>query len=415
MTTPDSTRPAAEPATEHATEPATDLDHVAGPELSTTALAGPHAAAAAADPGADAATRPSRKLWLAVSGFVLVFGLIGYVWRGSHAGFKVAPGESGAVATAPDPAQLAELAKFEALLSQLEERMKAQPDNAEGWTMLGRAYSALERHADALAAFKRSMALRPGDAQALVDVADGMANVNQRSLAGEPEKLVQQALVIAPTNPKALAMAGSIAYSRDDFKAAVGHWALALTGAEPGSAFADQLQQGLAEARQRAGLLVSADATVAAATQATAVSAANAAGGGTALSAGAGSGPAVAASAVAASLAVVTGRVSLSAALKAQAAPDDLVFIFARAPVGSRMPLAILRKRVRDLPVDFVLDDSLAMSPAARLSGAQQVVVGARISKSGQAMPQPGDLQGLSATVAVGSRDLRIEINEPVP
>ena len=284
--------------------------------------------------------------------------------------------------------------------------------------MLGRAYSALERHADALAAFKRSMALRPGDAQALVDVADGMANVNQRSLAGEPEKLVQQALVIAPTNPKALAMAGSIAYSRDDFNAAVGHWALALTGAEPGSAFADQLQQGLAEARQRAGLLVSADATVAAATQATAVSAANAAnaaGGGTALSAGAGSGPAVAASAVAASLAVVTGRVSLSAALKAQAAPDDLVFIFARAPVGSRMPLAILRKRVRDLPVDFVLDDSLAMSPAARLSGAQQVVVGARISKSGQAMPQPGDLQGLSATVAVGSRDLRIEINEPVP
>ena len=410
MTTPDSTRPAAEPAS----EPATDLDHVAGPELSTTALAGPHAAAAAADPGADAATRPSRKLWLAVSGFVLVFGLIGYVWRGSHAGFKVAPGESGAVATAPDPAQLAELAKFEALLSQLEERMKAQPDNAEGWTMLGRAYSALERHADALAAFKRSMALRPGDAQALVDVADGMANVNQRSLAGEPEKLVQQALVIAPTNPKALAMAGSIAYSRDDFKAAVGHWALALTGAEPGSAFADQLQQGLAEARQRAGLLVSADATVAA-TQATAISAANPAGGGTALSAGAGSGPAPAASAVAAGLAVVTGRVSLSAALKAQAAPDDLVFIFARAPVGSRMPLAILRKRVRDLPVDFVLDDSLAMSPAARLSGAQQVVVGARISKSGQAMPQPGDLQGLSATVAVGSRDLRIEINEPVP
>ena len=380
-----------------------------------TTPASPHPTVeSAADPALDTAARPSRKLWLAVAGFVLAFGLIGYVWRGSHDGFKVAPGESGAAAVAPDPAQLVERAKFEALVQQLAERMKTQPDNAEGWTMLGRAYTALEQHDDALAAFKRALTLRPGDAQAMVDVADGLANTQQRSLAGAPEKLVQQALAISPTNPKALAMAGSIAYSRDDFKAAVGHWALALTGAEPGSAFADQLQQGLAEARQRAGLLVSADATVAA-TQATAISAANPAGGGTALSAGAGSGPAVAASAVAASLAVVTGRVSLSAALKAQAAPDDLVFIFARAPVGSRMPLAILRKRVRDLPVDFVLDDSLAMSPAARLSGAQQVVVGARISKSGQAMPQPGDLQGLSATVAVGSRDLRIEINEPVP
>lgn len=361
----------------------------------------------AAEPALDTAARPSRKLWLAVSGFVLAFGLIGYVWRGSHVGFKVAPGDSGTVAVALDPAQLAERAKFEALVQQLAQRMKTQPDNAEGWTMLGRAYAALEQHDDALVAFKRALALRPGDAQSMVDVADGLANTQQRSLAGEPEKLVQQALAIAPTNPKALAMAGSIAYSRDDFKAAVGHWSLALKGAEPGSAFADQLQQGLAEARQRAGLLVSADATVAAASQAAAISAANAA--------GAGSNPAVAASAVAAVPAEVTGRVSLSAALKAQAGPDDLVFIFARAPVGSRMPLAILRKRVRDLPVDFVLDDSLAMSPAARLSSAQQVVVGARISKSGQAMPQPGDLQGLSASVAVGSRGLRIEINELVP
>lgn len=369
----------------------------------------------AAEPALDTAARPSRKLWLAVSGFVLAFGLIGYVWRGSHVGFKVAPGDSGTVAVALDPAQLAERAKFEALVQQLAQRMKTQPDNAEGWTMLGRVYAALEQHDDALVAFKRALALRPGDAQSMVDVADGLANTQQRSLAGEPEKLVQQALAIAPTNPKALAMAGSIAYSRDDFKAAVGHWSLALKGAEPGSAFADQLQQGLAEARQRAGLLVSVDATVAAASQAAAISAANAAGGGTALSAGAGSNPAVAASAVAAVPAEVTGRVSLSAALKAQAGPDDLVFIFARAPVGSRMPLAILRKRVRDLPVDFVLDDSLAMSPAARLSSAQQVVVGARISKSGQAMPQPGDLQGLSASVAVGSRGLRIEINELVP
>jgi cytochrome c-type biogenesis protein CcmH len=106
--------------------------------------------------------------------------------------------------------------------------------------------------------------------------------------------------------------------------------------------------------------------------------------------------------------------VSLAPALRATAAPDDTVFIFARAAEGSRMPLALLRKQVKDLPLEFKLDDSLAMSPATRLSTAQRVIVGARISKSGQAMPQPGDLEGLTAPVAVGATGLKIEIATPV-
>lgn len=111
----------------------------------------------------------------------------------------------------------------------------------------------------------------------------------------------------------------------------------------------------------------------------------------------------------------VTGRVELAPALAAQAAPDDTVFIFARPAEGARMPLAILKRKVRDLPLDFHLDDSLAMSPAARLSGATRVVVGARVSKSGQAMPQPGDLEGLSAPVAPGQQGLKIVIGEVLP
>ena len=109
------------------------------------------------------------------------------------------------------------------------------------------------------------------------------------------------------------------------------------------------------------------------------------------------------------------GSRRLSAALKAQASPDDVVFIFARPADGSRMPLAILRKQVKDLPAAFTLDDSLAMSPAARLSLAQQVIVGARISKSGQAMPQAGDLEGLSAPVAVGASGVVVEISRALP
>jgi cytochrome c-type biogenesis protein CcmH len=110
----------------------------------------------------------------------------------------------------------------------------------------------------------------------------------------------------------------------------------------------------------------------------------------------------------------VSGTVSLASALMKQAAPDDAVFIFARPSEGSRMPLALLRKQVKDLPVHFTLDDSMGMSPASRLSQAGPVVVGARVSKSGNAIPEKGDLAGQSAPVAVGAKDLTIEIKDVV-
>jgi cytochrome c-type biogenesis protein CcmH len=111
----------------------------------------------------------------------------------------------------------------------------------------------------------------------------------------------------------------------------------------------------------------------------------------------------------------VSGTVTLSAALAKQAQPDDTLFVFARAAEGSRMPLAILRKQVKDLPLSFSLNDSMAMSPASALSAASgKIIVGARVSKSGNAMPQPGDLSGQSAPVSVGAAGLQIEIKEAV-
>jgi cytochrome c-type biogenesis protein CcmH len=106
--------------------------------------------------------------------------------------------------------------------------------------------------------------------------------------------------------------------------------------------------------------------------------------------------------------------VTLAPALQGHVAPDDTLFVFARAVNGSRMPLAVLRKQVKDLPLRFTLDDSLAMSPAAKLSGAASVVVGARISKSGKAGAQEGDLQGHLPAVALGTGSLKLEINEVV-
>jgi len=106
--------------------------------------------------------------------------------------------------------------------------------------------------------------------------------------------------------------------------------------------------------------------------------------------------------------------VRLAPALAAQARPDDTVFVFARAAEGSRMPLAIVRKQVRDLPFAFTLDDAMAMAPAARLSRFPKVVVDARVSKSGQAQPSAGDLAGRSAVVANNASGVVVEINEVV-
>jgi cytochrome c-type biogenesis protein CcmH len=110
--------------------------------------------------------------------------------------------------------------------------------------------------------------------------------------------------------------------------------------------------------------------------------------------------------------------VELAAALKAQARPEDTVYVFARnadPAGGNRMPLAIVKAQVKDLPLPFTLDDTHAMGPGMGLSTAKRVVVGARISRSGQAIPQPGDLEGLSAPVDVGARDVRVEISRVLP
>jgi len=108
----------------------------------------------------------------------------------------------------------------------------------------------------------------------------------------------------------------------------------------------------------------------------------------------------------------ISGTVVLAPTLRKQANPEDTVFVFARPSEGSRMPLALLRRQVKDLPIVFTLDDSMAMSPASTLSKAGRVVVGARISKSGNAMPEKGDMTGLSAPVVVGAKDMKIEISD---
>jgi cytochrome c-type biogenesis protein CcmH len=341
----------------------------------------PEATAAPASPMA----RPSRRLVAGLSVFVVAIAAAGYAIYGTPGAWRGVPvaqseEEAGAAGHGGAAEQIA------AMVAKLEQRMKDQPDDAEGWSMLGRSYSAMGRYPEAVTAFKRVSALKPKDAQALADQADAVAMAAGRKLAGEPAQLIARALELDPKNLKALALAGTIAFDANDYAKAAQLWTTAVAVAEPGSELERNLQSGVAEARSRAGLPA---APVASAS-------------------------APAATPAAAAGATLAGQVQIAAALKAKASPEDTLFVFARAVEGPRVPLAILRKQVKDLPLTFTLDDSMAMNPAMRLSTARQVIVGARISKSGNAIAQPGDLQGFSQPTAVGASGLKIEIAEEV-
>ena len=357
-------------------------------------------------PPAPPTARPSLGLSALVAVFVLGLAGVGYTFTGAPQvvgktsdevvaaqGGAKGVGANGGAEEAPTREQI------EAMVAKLAERMQGRPDDAEGWQMLARSQMMLGRLPEALGAFERLVQLRPADANTLVDYADALAVKNGRTLEGEPLRLIERALKLEPDHLKALALAGSAAFNRQDDIKAVLYWERAVSIGPAEHEIVQMARDGAAAARERSKMPV--------------VAAAAAAVAGMAVKPAAAAGPTAAAAAPTSS--AVSGTVRLSAQLKAQASPDDVVFIFARPADGSRMPLAILRKQVKDLPAAFTLDDSLAMSPAARLSLAQQVIVGARISKSGQAMPQSGDLQGLSAPVKVGTTGLVVEISTQLP
>jgi cytochrome c-type biogenesis protein CcmH len=303
---------------------------------------------------------------------------------------EVAESAEGAEAGAVSAEQQAASDQIVAMVDKLAQRLKEQPGDAEGWTMLARSYSVMGRNDDAIDAYAKAIALRKDDASLMADYADALALKNNRNLDGEPMVWVERALKLDPKNLKALALAGVYAYDRKDYAGAIKQWEKVVQYGAPDNPFVVQFGPAIAEARAQAGLPPAAPANVPAPSAANAKTASPVAG------------------------ASVSGRVVLSAALAAQAQPQDTVFVFARPASGTGMPLAVLRKQVKDLPFEFKLDDSMAMSPANALSGAGSVVVSARISKSGNAFPQPGDLMGQTAPVAVGAQGLQITIDQAV-
>lgn len=265
--------------------------------------------------------------------------------------------------------------QIEGMLGKLVERLKQNPDDAQGWVMLARSYKVLGRFPEAAEAYSHAGALLDADAALLADYAEVLSQTQGGNLRGKPAELIARALQIAPDEPQALLLAGAEASDRQDFAGAAKYWERLLAQLEPGSEEAQTLEAAIAKAREIAG----AGAKTAAA------------------------GPAL------------SGEVSLSPKLAAQVQPDDVLFVFARAEDGNRMPLAATRATVGQLPLRFRFDDSMALTGGQKLSAFKTVSIEARVAKAGTAKTSSGDLFGTVSGVKPNSQNLRLVIDQVQP
>jgi cytochrome c-type biogenesis protein CcmH len=243
--------------------------------------------------------------------------------------------------------------------------------------MLGRAYKSLQRYPEAVEALSQAHQRQPGEAAIMIEYAEALAQANQGRFPPQARQLLDRALTVTPDDAKALTLAGGAAFEAKDYRTAVRHWERLALQVPPDSELGLALASGIGRARELAR----------------------------------GAQPPRAAPTPEA----VLGEVRLADGLKGKAAADDTVFIFARAAQGPRMPLAITRTRVKDLPARFQLDNSMAMNQQLKLSAFQSVIVTARVSRTGNAVPQSGDLQGESAPVSPGAHGVSVVIDKVLP
>lgn len=330
------------------------------------------------------AHNPARKLAVALAVLLPLFAVPLYLTIGNTK--ALLPQEELAIADGFG------VIRSEAALQELEKKMERLPENPDGWLLLARSYGEMGRFPDAVRAYGKLVKLVPDEAQLWADYADMTAMLNNQSLLGEPTKYLDKALALDGDNTSALALSGSAAMERGDYAAAVTHWQRLIDLLPQDYPNIQMLHEGLKQAKTFLAMQKGGRQKLAQ------------------LEAGRGAQKAQAADPAKA----VSGRVSLSPSLAGKVAPDDIVFILARAAEGPKMPLAVLRKQVKDLPLEFSLDDGMAMQPQLKLSGFEQVVVVARVSKSGSPMAQPGDLEGSTAGIKPGATGLNVVIDKVV-
>ncbi|MHB1123969.1 MAG: c-type cytochrome biogenesis protein CcmI [Ramlibacter sp.] len=278
-------------------------------------------------------------------------------------------------AAAAGHGQITSPEQLEQMVAALAQKLEQEPGNQKGWAMLARSYKAMGRPLDAQQAFERAGSFIDDDPEMLAGYADVVAS-NAGTLAGKPTELIDKALRVDPNHPMSLWLKGTADFEQKKYPQAIATWERLVAMLQPGSDDARMLEGAINDARAKAGL------------PAGAVAAAPAGGN-------------------------IRGTVELDPALKAKASPDDVVMVIARRP-GTRMPLAVLRKRAAELPLQFTLDDSLSMDPNSRLSSVREIEVEARISRSGLAKQEAGDLLSPAQTVKLGADGVALRVAKVV-
>ncbi|KZC19946.1 MULTISPECIES: tetratricopeptide repeat protein [Rhodanobacter] len=267
-------------------------------------------------------------------------------------------------------------------LTELRAHLKQQPDDLQGWMLLAQTSSALRQPAEARDAFDQVLRLAPNNAEAMVGWAENDSMTRSDHLIeGRALELLKRAVQLHPDSQRGLWLLGISDFQRGAYREAAATWRLLQPQLAPGSNVAKAVAEQIAVADARAG--------------------------------GAPADASSAAAAAAPQGAALQVQVTLAPALKDKLAPGDALFVYARAPDGPPMPLAVARLDPAQLPTTVTLSDAMAMAPAYRLSSVQRVFVGARISHSGQPVAQPGDLEGDAGVVAVDSKTpVRISIDK---
>ena len=294
------------------------------------------------------------------------------------------------ISTAQQEAQRAKLGSVEDMAALLEEKLIKAPNNPKGWYTLGRTYISLKNFDKAVEALRKVNELVRNDVTVMLTLADAMAMARKGDLQGEPFDLVKKALSLEPNSPTGLWLAGLAYEQNKEYKTAIKHWKrlLPLVSNEPRSIH--QIKSLIIAAENKLGIKPSVSlapvinpATPEADNKQTAS---------------------------------IRVNVSLSNKLKSKANENDVVLIYARAAQGPRMPLAIVRKQVKDLPLSITLDDSMAMQPAMKLSNFSSIEILARVTRTGQAMPQSGDLVGQVGPIDINqTKPVDVLINKTHP
>ena len=269
------------------------------------------------------------------------------------------------------------------MVDNLIKRLENEPDNLEGWRMLGRTYAIMGRFSEAREIYEKLLLKSPDSPDALVNLADVFAMTQDGSLMGKPVELINKALSIDPENPKALALAGTAKFEQGEFIKAAGYWEELLSVIPEESKLAKSVSGSIKQAKALASNNQSDSEknkeTVNKILPPT-----------------------------------ISGIVNISPELANKVSPEDKLYIYARAKNGPRMPLAIVILRAKDLPAKFTLKDGMGMNPNLKLTSFPEVIISARVTKSGKAMASSGDLQGFSKVVKIGNQAVNVLIDQVV-